>query len=144
MALVTTTEMFKKAYNGGYAIGAFNVNNMEIVQGITEAAKDLEAPLILQVSKGARSYANHTYLMKLVEAAVIETGDGILFLRDLDRMQQVRDDQRIDDVQGHCRQDELSRHHLRVDADQGGCDATHGHHGERQTAVSLHALELEA
>ena len=74
MALVTTTEMFKKAYNGGYAIGAFNVNNMEIVQGITEAAKDLEAPLILQVSKGARSYANHTYLMKLVEAAVIETG----------------------------------------------------------------------
>ncbi|MBQ2323582.1 MAG: ketose-bisphosphate aldolase [Oscillospiraceae bacterium] len=74
MALVTTTEMFRKAYNGGYAIGAFNVNNMEIVQGITEAAKDLNAPLILQVSKGARAYANHTYLMKLVEAAVIETG----------------------------------------------------------------------
>ena len=74
MALVTTTEMFKKAYDGGYAIGAFNVNNMEIVQGITEAAKDLEAPLLLQVSKGARAYANHTYLMKLVEAAVIETG----------------------------------------------------------------------
>ena len=74
MALVTTTEMFKKAYDGGYAIGAFNVNNMEIVQGITEAAKDLNAPLILQVSKGARAYANHTYLMKLVEAAVIETG----------------------------------------------------------------------
>ena len=74
MALVTTTEMFKKAYDGGYAIGAFNVNNMEIVQGITEAAKDLDAPLILQVSKGARAYANHTYLMKLVEAAVIETG----------------------------------------------------------------------
>ena len=74
MALVTTTEMFKKAYDGGYAIGAFNVNNMEIVQGITEAAKDLKAPLILQVSKGARAYANHTYLMKLVEAAVIETG----------------------------------------------------------------------
>jgi len=74
MPLVTSTEMFKKAYNGGYAIGAFNVNNMEIVQGITEAAKDLEAPLILQVSKGARAYANHTYLMKLVEAAVIETG----------------------------------------------------------------------
>nr|WP_325220973.1 class II fructose-1,6-bisphosphate aldolase [uncultured Oscillibacter sp.] len=73
MALVTTTEMFKKAYNGGYAIGAFNVNNMEIVQGITEAAKELEAPLILQVSKGARAYANHTYLMKLVEAAIIET-----------------------------------------------------------------------
>ena len=74
MPLVTTTEMFKKAYDGGYAIGAFNVNNMEIVQGITEAAKDLEAPLILQVSKGARAYANHTYLIKLVEAAVIETG----------------------------------------------------------------------
>ena len=66
--------MFEKAYNGGYAIGAFNVNNMEIVQGITEAAKDLNAPLILQVSKGARAYANHTYLIKLVEAAVIETG----------------------------------------------------------------------
>ena len=73
MPLVTTKEMFEKAYNGGYAIGAFNVNNMEIVQGITEAAKDLNAPLILQVSKGARAYANHTYLMKLVEAAVIET-----------------------------------------------------------------------
>jgi len=64
--------MFKKAYSGGYAIGAFNVNNMEIVQGITEAARDLEAPLILQVSKGARAYANHTYLLKLVEAAVTE------------------------------------------------------------------------
>ncbi|MCD8009676.1 MAG: class II fructose-1,6-bisphosphate aldolase [Lachnospiraceae bacterium] len=74
MPLVTTTEMFKKAYNGGYAIGAFNVNNMEIVQGITEAAKEVNAPLILQVSKGARAYANHTYLIKLVEAAVIETG----------------------------------------------------------------------
>ena len=74
MALVTTTEMFKKAYDGGYAIGAFNVNNMEIVQGITEAAKEVNAPLILQVSKGARAYANHTYLAKLVEAAVIETG----------------------------------------------------------------------
>lgn len=74
MALVTTKEMFEKAYKGGYAVGAFNVNNMEIVQGITEAAKDLNAPLILQVSKGARAYANHTYLMKLVEAAVIETG----------------------------------------------------------------------
>ena len=72
MPLVTTTEMFKKAYEGGYAIGAFNVNNMEIVQGITEAARDLSAPLILQVSKGARAYANHTYLVKLVEAAVIE------------------------------------------------------------------------
>ncbi|MCR5610491.1 MAG: class II fructose-1,6-bisphosphate aldolase [Clostridiales bacterium] len=74
MALVTSTEMFKKAYDGGYAIGAFNVNNMEIVQGITEAAAELRAPLILQVSKGARAYANHTYLIKLVEAAVIETG----------------------------------------------------------------------
>jgi len=73
MALVTSTEMFKKAYDGGYAIGAFNVNNMEIVQGITEAAAELQAPLILQVSKGARNYANHTYLMKLVEAAIIET-----------------------------------------------------------------------
>ena len=74
MPLVTTKEMFEKAYNGSYAIGAFNVNNMEIVQGITEAAKDLNAPLILQVSKGARAYANHTYLMKLVEAAIEETG----------------------------------------------------------------------
>ena len=73
MPLVTSKEMFQKAYAGGYAIGAFNVNNMEIVQGITEAAKEVNAPLILQVSKGARAYANHTYLMKLVEAAVIET-----------------------------------------------------------------------
>ena len=73
MPLVTTTEMFQKAYAGGYAIGAFNVNNMEIIQGITEAAKDLSAPLILQVSSGARKYANHTYLVKLVEAALIET-----------------------------------------------------------------------
>ena len=72
MPLVTSKEMFEKAYKGGYAIGAFNVNNMEIVQGITEAARDLNAPLILQVSKGARAYANHTYLVKLVEAAVIE------------------------------------------------------------------------
>ena len=72
MALVTTKEMFAKAYDGGYAIGAFNVNNMEIVQGITEAAREVNAPLILQVSKGARAYANHTYLVKLVEAAVIE------------------------------------------------------------------------
>ena len=75
MPLVTTTEMFKKAYAGGYAIGAFNVNNMEIVQGITEAAQELKAPMILQVSKGARAYANHTYLVKLVEAAVIECPD---------------------------------------------------------------------
>ena len=66
--------MFEKAYKGGYAIGAFNVNNMEIIQGITGAAAKLKAPVILQVSKGARSYANRTYLMKLVEAAVIETG----------------------------------------------------------------------
>ena len=73
MALVTTTEMFKKAYDGGYAIGAFNVNNMEIVQGITEAAGELHSPVILQVSKGARAYANHTYLVKLVEAAVLKT-----------------------------------------------------------------------
>ena len=73
MPLVTSTEMFKKAYNGGYAIGAFNVNNMEIIQGITEAAKEENAPLILQVSAGARKYANHTYLMKLIEAAEIET-----------------------------------------------------------------------
>ena len=75
MALVTTTEMFKKAYDGGYAIGAFNVNNMEIVQGITEACAEAKAPVILQVSKGARAYANHTYLIKLVEAAVIENPD---------------------------------------------------------------------
>ena len=74
MPLVTTKEMFKKAYEGGYAIGAFNVNNMEIIQGITEAAKEVNAPLILQVSAGARKYANHTYLVKLVEAAEIETG----------------------------------------------------------------------
>jgi fructose-bisphosphate aldolase class II len=65
--------MFKKAYAGGYAIGAFNVNNMEIIQGITEAAKEENAPLILQVSSGARKYANHTYLMKLIEAAIVET-----------------------------------------------------------------------
>ena len=75
MPLVTTTEMFKKAYAGGYAIGAFNVNNMEIVQGITEACSEQKSPVILQVSKGARAYANHTYLMKLVEAAVIENPD---------------------------------------------------------------------
>lgn len=73
MPLVTTEKMFKDAYEGGYAIGAFNVNNMEIIQGIVEAGNELKSPLILQVSKGARSYANRTYLMKLVEAAVIET-----------------------------------------------------------------------
>lgn len=72
MALVTTKEMFEKAYAGGYAIGAFNVNNMEIVQGITEAAGELRSPVILQVSAGARKYANHTYLVKLVEAALAE------------------------------------------------------------------------
>ena len=75
MPLVTSTEMFKKAYHGGYAIGAFNVNNMEIVQGITEACQEQKAPVILQVSKGARAYANHTYLLKMVEAAVIECPD---------------------------------------------------------------------
>ncbi len=73
MALVTTKEMFDKAYAGGYAIGAFNVNNMEIVQGITEAAKELNAPVILQVSAGARKYAKHAYLVKLVEAALEDT-----------------------------------------------------------------------
>ncbi len=73
MPLVTTKEMFKKAYDGGYAIGAFNVNNMEIVQGITEAASELKAPVILQVSAGARKYAKHAYLVKLVEAAVQDT-----------------------------------------------------------------------
>lgn len=72
MPLVTSKEMFEKAYKGGYAIGAFNVNNMEIVQAITEACREEKAPVILQVSKGARAYANHTYLVKLVEAAVIE------------------------------------------------------------------------
>ena len=74
MPLVTTKEMFEKAYKGGYAIGAFNVNNMEIIQGITEAAKEENAPLILQVSAGARKYANHVYLVKLVEAACEVTG----------------------------------------------------------------------
>ena len=74
MPLVTTTEMFKKAYDNGYAIGAFNVNNMEIVQGITSACKKLNAPVILQVSSGARKYAHHDYLVKMVEAAVAETG----------------------------------------------------------------------
>lgn len=73
MALVTTKEMFEKAYKGGYAIGAFNVNNMEIIQGITEAAMEENAPLILQVSSGARKYAKHIYLIKLVEAAIADT-----------------------------------------------------------------------
>lgn len=74
MPMVTSTEMFRKAYEGGYAIGAFNVNNMEIIQGITEAAKEVQAPLILQVSAGARKYAKHVYLMKLIEAALEDTG----------------------------------------------------------------------
>ena len=74
MPLVTSTEMFKKAYEGKYAVGAFNVNNMEIIQGIVEAAKIEQAPLILQVSAGARKYASHIYLMKLVEAAVEDSG----------------------------------------------------------------------
>ncbi len=74
MPLVTTKKMFEDAYKGGYAVGAFNVNNMEIIQGIVGAASKLNAPLILQVSAGARKYANHTYLTKLVEAAVEETG----------------------------------------------------------------------
>ena len=74
MPLVTTKEMFQKAYEGGYAVGAFNVNNMEIVQGITEAALETNSPVILQVSAGARKYAKHVYLMKLVEAAVADTG----------------------------------------------------------------------
>ena len=73
MPLLTSTEMFKKAYAGGYAIGAFNVNNMEIIQGITEAAKEQNAPVILQVSAGARKYAKHIYLTKLVEAAIEDT-----------------------------------------------------------------------
>ncbi len=74
MPIVTSAEMFKKAYEGGYAIGAFNVNNMELIQGITEAAAETRSPLILQVSAGARKYAKHTYLMKLIEAAEIDTG----------------------------------------------------------------------
>lgn len=73
MPLVTTTEMFKKAYDGGYAIGAFNVNNMEIVQAITEVADELKSPIILQCSAGARKYAKHAYLVHLVQAAIEET-----------------------------------------------------------------------
>ena len=75
MALVNSKKMFETAYKNGFAIGAFNVNNMEIVQGITEACQEEKAPVILQVSKGARAYANHTYLVKLVEAAVQECPD---------------------------------------------------------------------
>ena len=74
MPLVTSTELFKKAYEGNYAVGAFNVNNMEIIQGIVDAAKEENAPLILQVSAGARKYAKHIYLMKLIEAAVEDSG----------------------------------------------------------------------
>ena len=74
MPLVTPKKMFEEAYKGGYAVGAFNVNNMEIIQGIVQAAQKLSAPLVLQVSKGARAYANHIYLVKLVEAAVETTG----------------------------------------------------------------------
>jgi fructose-bisphosphate aldolase class II len=74
MPIVTSKEMLKKAYEGGYAVGAFNVNNMEIIQGITEAAAEVRAPLILQVSAGARKYAKHVYLMKLIEAAEADTG----------------------------------------------------------------------
>ena len=74
MALVTTTEMFKKAYAGGYAIGAFNINNMEIVQAITEAAGEVKSPVILQVSAGARKYAKPAYLMALAQAAVADSG----------------------------------------------------------------------
>ena len=79
MPLVTTTEMFKKAYKGGYAIGAFNINNMETIQGIVEAGVETKSPLILQVSKGARQYANTTYLKKLMEAAVQESNLPIAF-----------------------------------------------------------------
>ncbi len=79
MALVTTKEMFEKAYGGGYAVGAFNVNNMEIIQGITEAAIAQKSPLVLQVSKGARGYAKHAYLMKLIEAAIIDAQESAGF-----------------------------------------------------------------
>ena len=79
MSIVTSKEMFKKAYEGGYAIGAFNVNNMEIIQGITEAAIEEKAPLILQVSSGARKYAKHAYLMKLIEAAIIDAEEAAGF-----------------------------------------------------------------
>jgi len=74
MPLVTSKEMFSKAYAGNYAVGAFNVNNMEIIQGIVDAAKEEQAPIILQVSAGARKYAKHVYLMKLVEAAIEDSG----------------------------------------------------------------------
>ena len=73
MAIVTTTEMFKKAYEGGYAIGAFNINNMEIIQAITEAADELRSPVVLQVSAGARKYAKHEYLMAMAQADARDT-----------------------------------------------------------------------
>ena len=76
MPLTTSKEMFAKAYDGGYAVGAFNVNNMEIIQGITEGAKELNAPLILQVSAGARKYAKHVYLLKLIEGALLDAQDS--------------------------------------------------------------------
>ena len=74
MALVTTKEMFKKAYEGGYAIGAFNINNMEIIQAITEAAGEVKSPVVLQVSAGARKYAKHEYLVALAKAAIADCG----------------------------------------------------------------------
>ena len=74
MPLVNTKEMFKKAYDGGYAIGAFNVNNMEIIQGIVDACKELNSPVILQVSGSARKYARHAYLYSMVKTAAEETG----------------------------------------------------------------------
>ena len=103
MPMVNTKEMFKKAYEGGYAIGAFNVNNMEIIQGITEGAKMENAPLILQVSKGARAYAKHVYLMKMIEAAIEDTDLPIVRasgsrprLRDLQELHRRRLHQRYD------------------------------------------------
>ncbi|MFA5069379.1 MAG: class II fructose-1,6-bisphosphate aldolase [Candidatus Omnitrophota bacterium] len=78
MAFISSKEMFQKALKGGYAVGAFNVNNMEIVQGITEAIKDKKAPVILQVSAGARKYAKHAYLLHLIEAAMEDTGLDIV------------------------------------------------------------------
>ena len=98
MALVTSTEMFKKAYNGGYAIGAFNVNNMEIVQGITEACREEKAPVILQVSKGARAYANHTYLVKLVEYA---HDHGVVVEAELGALAGVEDEVNVSAEQSH-------------------------------------------
>ena len=122
MALVTSKEMFEKAYAGGYAIGAFNVNNMEIVQGITEACQEERAPVILQVSKGARAYANHTYLVKLVEAAVADCPDIPIVLH-LDHGPDFRDLQELHRRRLHLRDDRrllqaLRREHR--DHPQGG------------------------